>query len=365
MNSKKKNECIEVLRIVLTMAVCLHHLRAVSPGMPYGGSVITPDGFYIITGLFFAYSVKNMIAENKLVPVYRFLVGRYMRVLPSFLTAYIVALIIRAIVLGQFLQGNIWGNIAELFVCEIYSNAVGDRIIPPGWYLGYLLIAQIVIYAVVYIAVKMIKPIGSRISVLGRMTLVLGGYAYLFVKYGHICIYPQEAGFISIDVLIRAICGIVSGTLIAKAAWSIQKRGIGNGCKRVIAGISIPLFAALIYCLVLGRGWSKFDYVELVILDLTIFVAYLLGQFVHPVTWLSKIIEWFGKICFTVYLNHYILIHIWEERGFAADWDWKIISVVLLGVILAFSICVFYLQRGVENVVSMCRRQNKEYNNKI
>lgn len=57
-----KNLYIEFLRIILTMAVCLHHFRLYSNALPYGGGYIAVDCFFIISGY---YLSRHLIESAK------------------------------------------------------------------------------------------------------------------------------------------------------------------------------------------------------------------------------------------------------------------------------------------------------------
>ncbi len=359
MNSRK-NDYIELLRVILTLFVCLHHMRAISDSMPYGGASICVDGFYLLSGFFLIISLRARYASGKMLTIRRYAVSRYERVFASFLVAYVVAVLLRIVVLKEFFRGSVVGNVTELFLCEIYANSAGDRIIPPGWYLGYLLLGQIIVYAVLYLYLKKQKPTGNKVlSVLIRTLFAVGGYGYLCIKYGHICVYPAQEGFIDIDVLIRAVAGIVLGTLTAD--WCIHTEKTPNStCRKVVFGIaSVLLLGMLCVYIIFNNGWTRADYLMIIFLVLLVVSLYIYSNHVCLHKKISAIIHWLGNVCFTTYLNHYVIIHIFEEKGVARNWDWKAISTLLFAVVLLFSIAIFCietaLRKGFLKIQSLCK----------
>ncbi len=334
---------IELYKVILTVIVCLHHLRAVSDAMPYGGAITATDGFYIVSGIFLMFGVHRSIELDRWKSIGRYAVDRYKRLIFSFLLAYVIALFSKVVLLHEPIKGSIAGIIAEPLLCEIYANEAGVRIIAPDWYLGYLLIGQVIIYSLLFFLAR-----HRSIAIVIRVITVVAGYAYLGLTYGQMCIFPQRTGWLDPDVLVRAVCGIVLGTLIVDCCIKVEHIAEKRAVCTVLAVVASCIAVVMLGYMVFGSGWNSFDFPMLVMATILLVILYILSLRITGEGVISRLIMWFGSISFAVYLNHYTIVHYFEERHLIDNWDWKVISVVMTVVIYIFSVAVFYIQNYLE-----------------
>lgn len=328
-----KNLNVEILRIFLTIAVCLHHFRLYSDALPYGGGYIAVDGFFIISGY---YLSKHLIVKmaDKEEHVFSYIKMRYIRLFPDYFLAFFISFSYRWLI-KEIPSTNLWGYVREALMIEFGGVGSGQRINPPDWYCGYLLLA----YIVVYIYIKRMKNHQSFLYVTGFMA-VCGYIMFAFFSY-HINIYPQNQSVLSIAIG-RAVAGLLMGCFIylldCKTCDIIGK-------KRCCIRYTVMLFIGIVLIYILF--WKNFiPYIDYMAIFLFAILFYLSvsteGRCRNQKV--RCIIEYFGRLCFTIYLNHYLIALIFVRYSLLRMLDWKVVSLCFLSVVFIFSSIVFEIR---------------------
>lgn len=346
----EKNVSIEILRFLLTISICLHHFRMYSNEMPYGGGYIAVDFFFIISGFFLARRLKD-INNQQGMEIGRYIKKRFIRLFPNYFLAFVIALLVRLIVESDKLHYRyIGGYLREAFMIEIMCLDSKDRINPPDWYCGYLLMGTIIVCV---LSVSLLK----KSSFYWYGILAVGIY-FIFAIWNTGCnIYPQTATVISVAIF-RAVAGLMLGCFIY---YLIKKHGINNCEKKkrpIIFILIIGLMFLIFYVLLWDNSIPYIDYIAIglfCILFLLISIYRLSIRKQH----MQKILLWFGKISYILYLNHYIVSYIFNKYRLLSGYDWKAVSVIYLLVVFSFSVIVYVIEQLFEKGTMMIFSKRK------
>lgn len=329
-----KNLGVEMLRVLLTLAVCLHHFRMYSDALPYGGAPPAVDGFFIISG-YYLYKQFMKKEEGKEKSVVRYIRKRYKKFFPDYFLAFAVAFIFRLLI--KAIPSDDWfGYVREALMIEFWGIDISIRINPPDWYCGYLLLAG----AIVFIYIKRMR----KCNVFPYVTVVLwmGIYAILARWVPYINIYPQYQSILHITIL-RAVAGLLLGVSVFDV--SQRTSGMAKRLNKEARGISVLfLGVGLVYTLF----WrDPVPYVDYIVVFSIAVLFYLLAsmeekcQNMH----IRHIVEYIGELCFTIYLNHYLVAFIFYKYSLFRLLDWKLVSLCFLMIVFVFSNIIFLLRK--------------------
>lgn len=337
-----KNINVELLRIFLTVAVCLHHFRLYSDALPYGGGYIAVDCFFIICGYYMARHImekRSEIREGSLQYIYK----RYIRLFPEYFLAFLIAFIFRAFA-GEIPSGHWWGYVREALMIEFWCVDSVQRINPPDWYCGYLLLASVVIY-------EYIKWMRGRIGLIYMTGIAAAGlYAILMFHSNDINIYPQYRCVLSVAIL-RAFAGLLLGCFV----YLLDRRTcdiiISYYKKRVSYIVIAFLIMGVAYILLWENSWLYIDYVAIVLFVFLFLIAVKIK--INYSACFCHIVECVGMLCYSIYLNHYLVAFIFNKYRLCKMLDWKVTSFIYLIVVCVFSGGVFLFEKAL---VAFCQR---------
>lgn len=345
----EKNINVEVLRIFLTVTVCLHHFRLYSDTFPYGGGYIAVDCFFIISG----YYMARHIMENKggsMEGCLRYIYKRYSRLFPGYFLAFVFAFVFRVIA-GEIPSGHLWGYMREAFMIEFWCVDSGKRINPPDWYCGYLLLAS----GIVYEYVKRMRRSRSLIYVTG--IVAVGLYVILMLYSSNINIYPQYRCILSAAIL-RGIAGLLLGCWI----YLLDKRiyGIISKQNRRISYIFAgSLSVGFAYILLWKNFLPYVDYFAIVLFIL-LFCLALNIKMNSSNACVKRTVEYVGKQSYSIYLNHYLIAFFFSKYMWFKGLDWKEMSLIYLVAVYVFSSGVFLLEKTVLMLYRRMRGKNEK-----
>ena len=329
-----KNLYIDFLRIILTMAVCLHNFILYSNALPYGGGYIAVDCFFIISGY---YLSRHLIesAKGKEESMMDYVRQRYKRLFPEYILAFVIALIYH-ILSGEISFKEWFGYVREALMIEIWGIDIIDRINPPDWYCGYLLIAYIVAFAYI----RWSQKYKGALCITAFLTLVM--YFIMAMVSSHINIYPQHQSILSTAVW-RAIAGVLLGYLIYLLAG--KTCSIIRSRKRMIFHILMFLLeVVLLYILFWENFLPYIDYTAVFFFGLLFYLA--INMEMKCISRkLRGIIEYLGELSFSIYLNHYLIAFIFNKYSWFRSLDWKIVSLLFLAIVFIFSNMVFGMRK--------------------
>lgn len=336
-----RNVSVEFLRVLFTFVICLHHFRMYSDSMPYGGGYIAVDFFFIISGYYTAEHFRNFDDNGRRIRGgLAYLLSRYRRLIGTYIISFFLEVLCRIVFFKEKFLGTIRGYVCELFMLEIGGNSSKDRINPPDWYCGILLIATVIL---VIIIVAGINKIPSPFY-LGTACFI---YAVLFYKYGHVNIYPQYVGIAYMSIF-RGLAGLMTGTWLNRITGKTY-----HGEKRNLSLISIVLLIWILYMTLWDNAYSYTDYL---VIAAFIFVFYtcILGYIQINNEKLSKTILLMGRISYSIYLNHYLVALIFSKTRVFCRCDWKLISAVYLFCVILVSAIVYYIVNKIGKYI--CER---------
>lgn len=332
-----RNLNVELLRIFLTLAVCLHHFRMYSDALPYGGGYVAVDCFFIISGFYLARHVLSN-REGEKESALQYAVKRYCRLFPEYFIAFVISFLIR-LGMNEMLPDDWTGYIKEATMIEFWCLNISERINPPDWYCGYLLLASIVIF----IYMKWICKYNISIYLTGIIAIVL--YALLAAHNSHINLYPQYRVGLSIAIF-RSLAGLLLGCfvyLLDNKLCSVRN----FERNKALYILMLPLGIGLAYILLWENSLPYIDYVAIFFFALLFFMAINIRIKNHNI-YIRSIVEYLGRMSFTVYLNHYIVAYVFDKYSWFRLLDWKLVSMLFVIVVFIFSGAVF-------QVINACR----------
>ncbi|MCR4650495.1 MAG: acyltransferase [Lachnospiraceae bacterium] len=349
-NNAKVN--IELLRIILTVAICLHHFRRYSEALPYGGGYLAVDYFFILSGFFMGkWLVRNRPLSWDTVVAY--MKKRLGRLIPEYTFAFLSAFCLYVTVLNNRFEGNITGYITEALAIPFFQNASTLKVNPPGWYVGYLILASLIV-----LLFGKLTAIKSQYQPFAYIALAFTCLTLLWFSCGHLCIFPNEQTILDIATLIRSLAGLSLGVgiyeLLGLKQYDtdvINCSSESNGEKSDNGSISrvdryqknaviVAVFALIIvtsYCLFWYNGFSRFDYAVVILATILLILMEYAGDII-PGKRLKALIFRISSLSYSIYLYHYLVAFVFDKYRLMEGYDWKIVSIAYLGCVFAVSI---------------------------
>lgn len=342
-----KNTTIELLRIILTLAICMHHFRLYSQSLPYGGGYLATDSFFMISGYYILSWIQKNGAYDRL-PLRQYIYGRIKRLYPQYLFAIVISSFMGFFILGRRFEGTIMGYISELFMLPFVNNSSSERIIPPDWYIAYLIVSSAVIFILLWIFRKY-----RRLTVYGSLFIAVVSGGVLIIRYDSLCLFPSEQTLLSSESILRAVFDIDLGVLLNILVESVRGRNHTlnrNGAIRIIFAI---LMIADMYFLFWYTGWNRLDYLHVVIFWVILIISMLIeGTLIGDR--IDDLICKISSLCYIVYLNHYTVACMFDHFDIGRRLDWKLVSAlyilcvfVYVALLRAVQICVLSLYKKI------------------
>lgn len=350
-SAKRKNSLIEVTRFVCSIVVCLHHFRLFSDVMPYGGGYLCVDFFFVISGYFLAKSYAGYIKGGRIRNTAVYFWSRWKRLFLNYICIWVTALFVRLFVLEKPVVWGVHYYIREAFMIEVCGLPSGERVIPTGWYCGYLLMALVIVFAV--------RCLLDR-SYFDWLALAAGGACYIVLSlcYGHLNLYPQYANIISI-ALLRAVAGILMGCAAQKVSNILSRtiRAKHDKLKKYLCLFFGSVF--ILYMTLYDNAYRMTDFL-VVFLFWGIFVFSITDESICPENRLSGLFRYLGRLSYTIYLIHYIIVQLFVKFSWFLEADWKLVSVIfILSVIAAAVMFDRILGILVKGIIKMGKKRNK------
>ncbi|MCM1498457.1 MAG: acyltransferase [Clostridium sp.] len=323
---KEKNASIEATRFVCSIVVCLHHFRMFSDVMPYGGGYLGVDFFLIISGYFLAKGNSGNIEDGKIRKTAKYFWSRWKRLFPQYICIWFIALIVRLLVIEKPITWGIHYYIREALMIEICCLPSGERVIPTDWYCGYLLMALVIVFAVRSFFDK---------KYFDWSALTAGGVCYLILSlcYGHLNLYPQYACIICI-ALLRAVAGVLMGCA-AQRVSGILNRGACEKWDKWKKCICLFLGSVFILYMTLYDNAYRITDFLVVFVFWFLFVYGITDERIRPGQNLSRVFRYLGRLSYTIYLIHYVIVQIFVRFSLFIGKDWKLVSVIFLILVVA------------------------------
>lgn len=333
---------IELLRLLCTIAVCMHHLRYCSEDLPYGGGYLAVDFFFIISGFYLRKSYMNKV-KNADTGIMKYIKNRYIRLFKDYFVAFVMALLVNVFLFRLDVISNLWLYIKEAFMVEIGCIESGARMNPPDWYCGYLFLSSIIVWVIQ-------KYIHNKIRMLSLVAAIIL-YVIMAISIGHLCIFPLDSCVISL-ALIRALAGQLIGVFLAESMENKRIIEIPKSSKKVLFG---GLILIVSYFLFWDMAFSLTDYLCVFLFIVLIYVGQTV-EFGFLSLMNEKIWNALPDLLYAIFLNHYIVVKVFAYYNVLQYADWKMISILYIVVVFAFSFVILQLRVKLERVINISYR---------
>lgn len=330
----RRNVYVEITRIVLTLAICLHHFRVYSAQLPYGGGYLATDCFFIISGYYIALK-----SENDDISILKFCASRIKRLGPQYLWAICTSFLIYRFALKRNFNGGLTGYISEALMLPFFNNSSSDRIIPPDWYVGYLLFASIILYVLLKAFRDKKKAL---LIVLVFVDSIIG--VYLAVTSGNLCLFPVDKCLFSAEAFMRAFWGVGIGALVKLITdfSHIRKSSI----YKYIMMILIPIESFFLFWY---QGWNIKDFIAVFIFSV-IFFGLEMTENGESRNKISAMVLKASSLCYMVYLNHYIIAYFFDYYDIGRELDWKVISAFYIISVVIYVLLNSLIQKVIHTL---------------
>ena len=343
----KRNNALEIYRIIFTLAVVLQHFENVVPYNYINMGYLGVEFFFGMSGYFLAQSFER---KNKTIQGY--IAGRIARLWPANFLALVLCSLIYPIVLDTEISKIRF--VAEAFMLQewgILTN-LGPTIIPQCWYISALMLASIIMYIFLY-SYGWDKIKGFI------FTLIILGYSFLFHSEKGIEVWGMSAkGMVSLPVF-RAMCGIMAGVLIYYISNRINLRD--KLCKIIIRIGEIVSWCVLILTFL---GIKNREDIMVIALFFLLFAA------TTPNSWLrftdNVDLKVMSQFSYPLFLNHIVIMHIFS-RYVNSTTHSKLKSLILYAVMLLVYNIIFiclleFLRRYIKRIFSFIKNESNNIN---
>ncbi len=309
---KRKNNLIELHRIILTLVVCLHHASSLATGrLPLRRGYLAVEYFFMLSG----YLLHRSFVKESEHSTLRYLGKRIRRLYPEYLLAAVVSILIYGVLGRDF---DLTRAVQELLMVQNTGIFHMGGYNYPCWYIAVMMVAGVLIYGMLTVServyVKVIAPL-----------VILGGYTYLTGLPDGI----EEWGYVGpvSQPLLRGFCGMSAGVLIS----CFVRRKMQISRKPLLA-----MKASAGALIVLGL----FTEVSSEMLTIAAFGLLLLAAVLDEEGQRrlagSRLIPVMSGYCYSMYLNHAVVITV--MGGLKGKMPFPALCAVFLAVLAGYSV---------------------------
>lgn len=358
-DSKKKNRKLEALRFFGAVSISLTHLRLYSDDLPFGGLYLGVDLFLLLSG-YFLYKAWEKRKDGRVFrETFQYGKRRYLRLLGPFLAAFVISFLVKAFCLKEPVFESIGAYLREAFMIEFFVMPIEFRANPPGWYCGYLVIASMVVFLILYIFRK------TKMSVQLGFFFGTGCLLYLVLSIKNHCLnlYPRYAGVFELQTFGRMLAGLLLGCGCQVA----ERLGFVGRIAKLRTGIKgkcmdLMSFAVGLYWLYMTYWDHAYRKEDFIIVFLMVYLF--LFVFLQPEkdrALFDKLAVFGGKISMDIYLLHYAIARVFADLSLFSQADWKVVSllylVIVIGVAVIYHICYDKIGAIGKRIVILCRKK--------
>ncbi len=342
LNMVTRNGYVEIIRIILTAAICLHHFRMYSLALPYGGGYLAADCFFIISGFYLAGWIKKNVADTPAVGKY--LISRVKKLAPDHLIALAFSFLILHFAFKRAIDGSILGYIMEVLMLPFFNNPGEKRIIPPDWFVGYLLFTSVLVILLFWLFRN--KRI---LTVLAFTAISAISLFYMIRIRSGLCIYPSESSFFSLETLCRSFFDMSIGIML----YHVGKSNIFDRLRKnvIVKVLIVVASAAELYLLFWYSGWQYPDYAAVALFAFIFLFSSAQNGFALGDKAERLILSASSK-CFIIYLNHYVIVYVFWYYHFGGELDWKLISVIYLFSVMIYGAIIWFIKKIIESLIA-------------
>lgn len=285
-----KNVSIEAWRFAFAIYMMVYHIAFHIYGIRTGG-YIGVDVFFIISGYFMALSQMEKGATP-----FQYIKGRFVRLYPMYIIAYIVTELIRTL---KYSSGpdvvftRIYESFPEMFMLDIKTSVNG-----PSWFVAAMLIAGFVLYAVMYLDKN------DVVKTLVFPVLSLFIYSQFNDVLGKIHAHNSQKIFPPIyDGILRAFAGMALGAFAYVIVKTLKSKITSKKQSEVlsVAG-NLGLAAVLVISLYKYNDFVDFWYLFIIFVSIICLNLGSEAQKVAEMPKHCKVLVYLGSLSYPIYL---------------------------------------------------------------
>ncbi len=307
--SPERNEAFDLLKIVCTLIIILHHTELFYGGLNRG--YIAVEFFFITSGLFLYQSYIN----NPEVDTEHYFIKRAKRLYPEYWFAFLVLLMAR-LCMHSIPYTHWYSPLLEVSLLQNVGIPLENTAMNyPCWYLSILLFGGTVIYI-------LLRKLSKRNFNIVAVGIVICTYVYLISQSFHIEQWGTT-GFVFYLPFWRGMADMMIGIII----YQLPK-------PKKILGIIIELCSG-IGIVILLRINGDFDYLAVAFIILLTWSICSNSSILRKIGKL-KIVNIINKYQYGMYVNHICVILIFRQLD--------IVSSINLGAaVIVLFVCIFLL----------------------
>lgn len=333
MNEKvQRNGAIDFWKFTFSILIVIRHLELM-PSFAHGNIIwfksasIGVEFFFITSGFLMA---KHTCAEGESTgkATWKFIKSKYLGIFPMYLFAYIVSLTVKA-ALGDNLLNLFGGSVFELLF--LYnaglSQLFGARffVVQATWYISAMLLSMFILFPILHsrrdLFLNVIAPL---------LCIFIMGY---FAKHGKMLKFTD-----GIFSLMRATAEICLGCVAYQVCEVLKKRPFAKAVSIVLTIIEFLCYISIfVTAFFMERG--MYDFIAVIILAAGIVISFS-GKSYSGIIFHGALCRFLGKLSLAIYLNHVIIIYLFDDFNMPLSPKTEIILVFALTLSISL-ICVF------------------------
>ncbi|MDE6727287.1 MAG: acyltransferase [Oscillospiraceae bacterium] len=344
--SVQRNGAIDFWKFAFSILIVICHLE-IMPSFAHDRVIwfksasIGVEFFFIVSGFLMAKHTRDegMTAGKA---TWEFIKSKYLGIIPMYLFAYFVSLTVKA-ALGDDLLKLFGGSIFELLFLHNagLSQLFGARffVVQATWYISAMLLSMFVLYPILHSHRDMFLNVVAPL-----LCIFIMGY---FAKYEKTLKFMD--GFFSI---MRAAAEICLGCIAYRVCEVLKKHQIAKATGVMLTIIECSCYISIfVTAFFIGRG--MYDFIAVIILAMGVAISFS-GKSYSGIIFRGVLCKFLGKLSLAIYLNHVIVIYLFQDFNMPLSVTTEVILVFALTIALSL-ICVF-----VTDIIQILIKKRKQ-----
>lgn len=328
----KHNGIISLWKFIFCIVIIGFHLNVIQHykntnfGFLYGS--IAVEFFFIVSGYLLAKKALTMqyiqyVGET----TKNYILNKIKKIFPYLLFSFIIGFIVTNIY-GNYTKSQNINSVFDLFF--MYCSGIKYvSMIPIVWYLSAMLIADIILFPLIY------KYKENYIYIICPIVIFLLA-GYLSHNYGQLTKVQDWMGITTVGTL-RGMLTMNIGALMYTISEKIKKLNYTKLGSLVLTIIEITGFISIFFIIQTENAHAKYDFIMVIIMAISIMLAFsektLLLKFLN-----NKFVYYLEKLSLPVFLNqHWLLVlmnNIIKSNGYDRNFYIEFIIAIVLSIIV-------------------------------